>query len=196
MTQLQLPKVTGPWAQRRRCSARARVSFQRDFWVLKTALKSRGLLNDSAQPKDVLASLGEAKFGIRNPQFTPGRRSRESPRRQDRASSWRVDMSFAHWIFTFDNSELETQDSTTRIAAAGQIPTSHRRRQADPATATPQEARLHSTVRDFSAAWWSGALRRARPRSGPAGLFCLRQQQWHSSSGHAPVITTVRPNKR
>jgi len=42
-----------------------------------------------------------------------------------------------------------------------------------------QEARPHSTVTDVSAAWWSSALRRARPRSGPAGLCCLRQQQWH-----------------
>jgi len=32
---------------------RARVTFQRDLWVLKTALKSRRLRNDSAQSQDV-----------------------------------------------------------------------------------------------------------------------------------------------
>ena len=29
-------------------AARARLSFQREFWALTTALKSRGLLDDSA----------------------------------------------------------------------------------------------------------------------------------------------------
>ena len=44
----------------------------------------------------------------------------------------------------------------------------------------------------------SGALRRARPRSGPRGSFCLRQQQWHSphcethALGRADAPTTGR----
>ena len=52
---------------------------------------------------------------------------------------------------------------------------------------------------NFSAAWWSGALRHARPRSGPRGCFCLRQQRLHSphlrnarALGHADAPATGR----
>jgi hypothetical protein len=48
----------------------------------------------------------------------------------------------------------------------------HRHREAEPTTATPQEARPQSTVREFSAAWWLGVRSAPRaPAVGPAGLF-------------------------
>ena len=72
-------------------------------------------------PKACMASLGEAKFQIRRSQL-PRDDVRVSRRVARVAHRRGASMSLAHWIFTFSNSELETQDATRRIAAAGPIP--------------------------------------------------------------------------
>jgi hypothetical protein len=133
-----------------------------------------------ARLKTRVPSLGEVKYGIRRSELPRGD-VRESRRVARVAHRRGASMSLAHWIFTFPNIEMETQDATRRIAAAGPIPPN-----------TPQETRPHSTVRRFSAAWWSGALRRSRPRSGARGVLLLRQQQWHSP--HCETLTLGRAN--
>jgi len=68
-----------------------------------------------------MTSLGEAESGIRKCQL-PWGDVRESRRVARVAHRRGASMSLAHWIFTFINSELETQYATRRIAAAGPIP--------------------------------------------------------------------------
>jgi hypothetical protein len=53
-------------------AGRARVSFQRVFWVLNTALMSRGPLGDTTAPQDVNGVARGGEIGNQKVPMAPG----------------------------------------------------------------------------------------------------------------------------